>query len=61
MRVTLSSADSTRYLTGDPEAWRIEEAILSWAQGEAIVEPVVVTLASGENVFAFCLDGEGKP
>ena len=58
MRLVLSQTESARYLTGDPEAWRIEEALLSWATDAGIEEPVVVVLHTGENAFVFTLGGD---
>jgi hypothetical protein len=56
MRLTLSQADTVRYLTGDPEAHNIEEALLTWAQAADIREPIVVASADGQTLFAFAVD-----
>jgi hypothetical protein len=58
MRITLSPTDSTRWLSGDPEAWLVEEGILEWAESQRpiLTEPVVVALADGRTAFAFTVD-----
>lgn len=55
MRLTLSPADTRRWLQGDPDALAVEQDILRWARQEGINEAVVVVTASGLRAFAFRL------
>ena len=53
MRLTLSPADTRRWLQGDPDALAVEQDMLRWARQEDIDEPVVVFLSTGRRAFAF--------
>jgi hypothetical protein len=55
MRITLSPADTRRWLQGDPDALAVEQEMLRWARQEGIDEAVVVVTASGLLAFAFRL------
>jgi hypothetical protein len=58
MRLTLSPEQSQRWASGDPEAWQVEEEILTWADAQQITEPVVVVTATGQVAFAFTVGGD---
>jgi hypothetical protein len=53
----LSATDSQRWASSPEDAWQVEEAVLTWAVGQHVTEPVVVALADGQTAFAFCLGG----
>jgi hypothetical protein len=65
MTITLSVADTRRWLAGDPDALAVEQAIMRWAKEKGIREAVVVFTASGLRAFAFRLplepEGEEEP
>jgi hypothetical protein len=58
MRLTLTPAETRRWLQGDPDALAVEQAIMRWAHAEGIDEPIIVMLSTGRRAFGFRLPRE---
>jgi hypothetical protein len=58
MRLTLTPAETRRWLQGDPDALAVEQAIMRWAHAEGIDEPIIVMLSTERRAFGFRLPRE---